>query len=69
MDSLFQAMRQSILDGAPERASELAQQALADGVDPLNAVNQGFAAGIMSAGEQFARCEMFLPDLLACAER
>jgi trimethylamine corrinoid protein len=68
MDSLFQAMRQSILDGAPERASELAQQALADGVDPLNAVNQGFAAGIMSAGEQFARCEMFLPDLLACAE-
>ena len=30
-DQLFQAMRQSIIDGAPETATELAQQALADG--------------------------------------
>jgi corrinoid protein of di/trimethylamine methyltransferase len=68
MDSLFHSMRQSILDGAPDRALELARQALADGVDPLDAVNQGFAVGITSAGEQFGRGEMFLPDLLACAE-
>ncbi len=68
MDALFEAMRRSILEGAPERATELAQRALEDGVDPLDAVNQGFAVGITSAGEQFARCEMFLPDLLACAE-
>jgi trimethylamine corrinoid protein len=68
MDAMFKAMRQSILDGAPERAGELAQQALRDGVDPLEAVNLGFAAGITSAGEQFGRGEMFLPDLLACAE-
>ncbi len=68
MDPMFEAMRQSILDGAPESASELARQALGDGVDPLEAVNQGFAAGITSAGEQFGRGEMFLPDLLACAE-
>jgi corrinoid protein of di/trimethylamine methyltransferase len=68
MDSLFQEMRESILDGAPERAGDLARQALGDGVDPLDAVNLGFAAGITSAGEQFGRGEMFLPDLLACAE-
>jgi trimethylamine corrinoid protein len=68
MDPLFQAMRQSILEGAPERAGELARQALGDGVDPLDAVNLGFAAGITSAGEQFGCGEMFLPDLLACAE-
>ena len=68
MDALFQTMRQSILDGAPDCAVELARRALADGVDPLEAVNQGFAAGITSAGEQFGRGEMFLPDLLACAE-
>lgn len=61
-------MRQSIIDGAPETAAALARQAVSEGLDPLEAVNQGFAAGIMSAGDQFGRGEMFLPDLLACAE-
>jgi corrinoid protein of di/trimethylamine methyltransferase len=61
-------MRQSILEGAPALAAELAQQSLRDDVDPLIAVNQGFAPGITFAGDQFGRGEMFLPDLLACAE-
>lgn len=67
-DQLFQAMRQSIIDGASETAVELAEQALANGVDPLEAVNRGFAAGITFAGDQFGCGQMFLPDLLASAE-
>jgi corrinoid protein of di/trimethylamine methyltransferase len=67
-DQLFLAMRQSIIDGAPDIATELARQALANAVDPLEAVNQGFAAGITFAGEQFGCGEMFLLDLLAAAE-
>ena len=67
-DPLFQAMRQSIIDGAPDTAAELAQQALANGIDPLDAVNLGFAAGITFAGDQFGCGQMFLPDLLASAE-
>ena len=65
---LFGAMLQSIIDGSPEKAKELAQQALADGIDPLDAVNLGFAVGIKFAGDQFGCGEMFLPDLLASAE-
>ncbi|MGA8867003.1 MAG: cobalamin-dependent protein [Candidatus Sulfotelmatobacter sp.] len=61
-------MRQSVIDGAPDMARELARQALAGGVDPLEAVNQGFGAGIKFAGDQFGCGEMFLPDLLAAAE-
>ncbi len=67
-DPLFGAMRQSVIDGAPDVAAELAQRALAGGVNPLDAVNQGFAAGITFAGDQFGCGEMFLPDLLAAAE-
>lgn len=67
-DQLFGAMRQSIIDGSPDTATELAQQALAEGIDPLEAVNQGFAAGITFAGDQFGCGEIFLPDLLASAE-
>ena len=67
-DLLFGAMLQSIIDGAPDKATELARQALADSVDPLEAVNRGFAVGITFAGDQFGCGEMFLPDLLASAE-
>ncbi len=67
-DPLFGAMLQSIIDGAPEKAAELARQALANGVDPLEAVNRGFAVGITFAGDQFGCGQMFLPDLLASAE-
>ena len=67
-DQLFQAMRQSIIDGASDTATELAQRALASGVDPLEAVNRGFAAGITFAGDQFGCGQMYLPDLLASAE-
>ncbi|MFZ0686762.1 MAG: corrinoid protein, partial [Terriglobales bacterium] len=37
-------------------------------VDPLAAVNEGYAAGITFAGDQFGCGQMFLPDLLASAE-
>lgn len=67
-EELFQAMRQSIIDGAADHATELAQQALAAGIDPLQAVNHGFVPGVDYVGEQFARRQMFLPDLVMAAE-
>jgi len=36
-EELFEAMAQSIIDGEPEEAEALAKQALAEGVDPLEA--------------------------------
>jgi len=67
-NELFQAMRQSIIDGAADHATELARQALTAGIDPLQAVNNGFVPGVDYVGEQFARREMFLPDLVMAAE-
>jgi len=67
-NELLQAMRQSIIDGAADHATELARQALTAGIDPLQAVNNGFVPGVDYVGEQFARREMFLPDLVMAAE-
>jgi len=64
----FNAMRQSIVDGAPESARESANKALALGIDPLEAINKGFVAGLNSIGEQFNRGEVFLPDLVMAGE-
>ena len=67
-DELFQAMRQSVIDGMPDTAASLARQALAAEIDPLAAINQGYVPGITFVGERYGCREMFLPDLLASAE-
>src|ERR1035437_5884606 len=67
-DETYSAMRQSIIDGAPDTATGLAQQAVSAGVGPLDAFNQGFVPGMHEVGEQFARGQMYLPDMMASAE-
>jgi corrinoid protein of di/trimethylamine methyltransferase len=64
----FAAMRQSVIDGMPDTARSLALQALSAGIAPLDAINRGFIPGIEAVGEQFAKGQMFLPDMMACAE-
>jgi corrinoid protein of di/trimethylamine methyltransferase len=64
----FAAMRQSIVDGAPEQAAALAREALASGISPLEAIDQGYVPGMTEVGDQFAQRRMFLPDMLAAAE-
>ncbi len=67
-DDTFAAMRQSIVDGAPDTASALARQALVQGVASLDAINHGFVPGMHAVGEQFAKGKMYLPDMMASAE-
>jgi len=67
-DDNFSAMRQSIIDGAPDTASELARHAVSAGVAPIEAINTGFVPGMHEVGEQFARGQMYLPDMMASAE-
>jgi len=67
-EETFQAMRQSILDGAPEHAAELAERALQLGIPPLDSINLGFVPGMNAVGEQYGCAQMFLPDLMASSE-
>jgi len=67
-DDLFQEMAFSITDGDPEAAEALAKRALAEGVDPLEALNKGFLVGIKQVGESFGCGDAFLPDLVLAGE-
>lgn len=67
-DELFQAMAQSVMDGDPDAAADLARRAVEQGIDPLEAINKGFVPGVDYVGEQYARGEMFLPDLVLAGE-
>jgi len=64
---LFDAMRQSVIDGDPDTAVELAQRALVEGVDPLDAIDKGYVAGLHEVGDQFSCGDMFLPEMMLAA--
>ncbi len=68
LEDTYSAMRQSIVNGVPESAAGLAREALVSRIPPLEAINNGYVAGMHEVGEQFARGQMFLPDMMAAAE-
>jgi corrinoid protein of di/trimethylamine methyltransferase len=65
---LLAAMAASVIEGEVEKAAELARQALAQGLDPVEAIEQGYAQGIREVGEGFSRGDYFLPHLAIGAE-
>jgi corrinoid protein of di/trimethylamine methyltransferase len=65
---LFEEMAQSIIDGEPQQAEALARRAVAEGLDPLEALNKGFVVGVDRVGESFSCGEAYLPDLVLAGE-
>lgn len=63
-EELFKAMAQSIIEGEPEDAERLAREALAQGIEPLEAINHGFVPGVDEVGRGFGCGDLFLPDLV-----
>jgi corrinoid protein of di/trimethylamine methyltransferase len=65
---VFQAMAQSVIEGDADKSAELARQALAQGIAPLEAINKGFVLGVNEVGRQYSAGDMFLPDLVMAGE-
>ena len=65
---LFKQMAQAVIDGDDDEAIALAQQALDQGVDPLEAINEGYTAGMDVVGELYSTGDYFLPDLILGGE-
>lgn len=65
---ILESMKQAIIEGDPDRAREMSHRAIAEGINPLEAINDGFLPGLKVVGEQFEQGEMFLPDLVLAGE-
>jgi corrinoid protein of di/trimethylamine methyltransferase len=61
-------LSQSVIDGEPEEAAEIAQQALNEGLDPLLCINEGLTPGMNRVGELFESGKYYLPDLIIGGE-
>lgn len=65
---LYSSMKQSIIDGDADLAEQFARLAIERGIDPLEAINQGFIVGVNHIGDQFSKGEAFLPELVMAGE-
>jgi corrinoid protein of di/trimethylamine methyltransferase len=61
-------MAQSIIDGDSDVAVALANQAVAAGLDPLDAISKGYVIGVNTVGDAFSRGDAFLPELVMAGE-
>ena len=67
-EEFFGAMAESILAGEDQEAIKLAQEALAQGIKPLDAINLGYVPGMEEIGKQYSCGEAFLPQLVLAGE-
>lgn len=67
-DDLFEKLTNSLVDGDPDAATALTQQALAAGLEPMAIIRQGLMPGMDIVGQKFSDGEYFLPDLIIAAE-
>lgn len=64
----FETAIEIIVKGDGARATELANQGLSEGIDPLELLNQGFIPGINKVGDLFDSGRLFLPELILSAK-
>lgn len=67
-ENILKAAKQAIVEQNKDKAIDLVQKVLADGLDGMELMTQGFIPGITEVGDQFGRGLLFLPELITAAE-
>ncbi|MGA2490700.1 MAG: corrinoid protein [Anaerolineales bacterium] len=68
MSENYADISKAIVEGEDVKATELVEEALAEGLPPLDILNQGVVAGINKTGELWAANQYFLPDVILSAD-
>ena len=68
MSEKYEAILNSVLDGEEDEARRLVEEALTNGLPPLDILQQGVVAGITKTGELWKANEYFLPDVILSAD-
>jgi len=65
---LFEQAAQAVVDANKDAAIDIAKQAIAEGIDPVEMINDGFSVGMSRCGELFDTGELFLPELIVASD-
>lgn len=67
-DPLLQELQAAIIELEEDRVEELTLQAIDEGYNPLDILEDGLTAGVKTVGDMFGRGEIFLPQLAMAAD-
>lgn len=65
--SLIQEISEFLQKGRAKNVKTLVQQALDEGMDPKEILNEGLLSGMMTIGAKFKANEVFVPEVLVAA--
>lgn len=61
-------LKQAVIDLNQDAAVAAAKEAIAAGVEPLKAIEEGLQPGVVIIGDKFDKLECFLPELIGSAK-
>ena len=67
-DAILQGLKDAVIEMDEERARELAEAALAQGMDAYDTITNGLAPGMAVVSEKYDHEEYFVPEILLCAD-
>lgn len=67
-EAILEGLRQAVIDMDEDRAAELAEQAVAEGLDAYDTIMSGLAPGMAVVSELYDNEEYFVPEVLLCAD-
>ncbi len=67
-EGILAKLEKGVIEGDAEAVETAAKEAVAAGLDPLDAIENGLAKGVRVVGDGFGKGELFLTDLVAAAE-
>ncbi len=65
--SILKELADAVVACDPPRAKKAAETALAEGMDPVKAINEGLVVGMGVIGDNYAERKMYLPQVLVAA--
>lgn len=68
MTAIYEQLSTSVLEGNCEKASQLVQQGLDQGLTSKEILDNGLVVGMAEVGVRFKRGDMFVPEVLMSAE-
>jgi trimethylamine corrinoid protein len=66
-EDLIKAAIEAVIKGDEKAAVDVANRVIAEGLDPLDIISDGFAKGMITVGDLFAKEDYALPEVLLSA--
>jgi 5-methyltetrahydrofolate--homocysteine methyltransferase len=67
-ETILKQLRETIVEYDEVKAKEVANKGLAEGMDPLEMINQGIRPALDVMGDRFANGSIFLPEMMLAAK-